>query len=57
VHRVERTYGSFRRLLTLPADAHSEDIKAEFKDGVLNIRLPRDKSLSGNTKTFAIEKG
>ncbi|MHA7881197.1 MAG: Hsp20/alpha crystallin family protein [Saccharospirillum sp.] len=57
VHRVERSYGSFRRMLTLPADARSDDIKAQFKDGVLNITLPRDASKVEQAKTIAIEKG
>lgn len=57
VHRVERSYGSFRRMLTLPVDARGEDIKAQFKDGVLSISLPRDKSQLEKAKTIAIEKG
>lgn len=57
VHRIERSYGSFRRMLTLPVDARSDDIRAQFKDGVLSISLPRDKSQLENAKTIAIEKG
>lgn len=40
-HRVERSYGQFRRVLTLPEDADAEGIKADFKNGVLKIRVPR----------------
>lgn len=40
--RVERSYGSFRRLLNLPADARAEDIQASFKNGVLTVTVPRD---------------
>lgn len=41
VHRVERIYGKFERVITLPSDVKMEDIKAEYKDGVLDIRLPK----------------
>lgn len=40
-HRIERRYGQFRRVLTLPADADAEHIEADFKKGVLRIRVPR----------------
>ncbi|MEZ0361923.1 MAG: Hsp20/alpha crystallin family protein [Hydrogenobacter sp.] len=41
LHRVERVYGKFERVLTLPAEVKAEQVKAEFKDGVLEIRLPK----------------
>lgn len=34
-YRVERSYGSFQRTLSLPADANADDIQANLKDGVL----------------------
>lgn len=40
-HRVERFYGSFSRSFTLPEDAQSEAIRAEGKDGVLTVRVPK----------------
>lgn len=39
--RVERAYGSFRRVLDLPADAQAEEIKASFTNGVLQVSVPR----------------
>jgi HSP20 family protein len=42
-HRVERTYGSFRRVLTLPS-VDNEKVEATYKDGVLKIRLPKQES-------------
>jgi HSP20 family protein len=42
--RVERTYGAFRRSFTLPEAVFPEKLSAEFKDGVLNIHLPKDES-------------
>jgi HSP20 family protein len=41
VHRVERSYGSFRRMLSLPEDADSDAIDAYFKNGVLTVTCPR----------------
>jgi len=40
-HRIERAYGSFARSFTLPEDSDGEKISAEFKDGILNVRLPK----------------
>ena len=40
-HRVERSYGSFVRSFTLPDLVDEEKVKAEFKDGVLNLQLPK----------------
>lgn len=37
----ERTYGSFQRAFQLPGTVKSGDIKADFKDGVLAIKLPK----------------
>ena len=40
-HRVERSYGKFVRRLALPTDVDEQKIMAEFKDGVLNVHLPK----------------
>ena len=40
-HRVERSYGSFCRSFTLPAQVEAEKIEANFKDGLLNIKIPK----------------
>src|SRR5438477_1286686 len=39
-HRIERSYGTFRRSFTLPEDADSMKVTAEFRDGVLKVHLP-----------------
>jgi HSP20 family protein len=39
--RVERTYGSFSRSFSLPSTVNSEAIKAEYKNGVLTVELPK----------------
>jgi HSP20 family protein len=38
--RTERSYGRFYRMIPLPEGAQSEQAKAEFKDGVLTVRVP-----------------
>ena len=40
-HRSEREYGSVYRSLTVPAGIKTDEAKATFKDGVLEIRLPK----------------
>ena len=40
-HRVERAYGSFTRSFTLPSTVSSENVKAEFNNGVLNVSFPK----------------
>jgi HSP20 family protein len=40
-HRIERAYGSFVRNFTIPSNVQTDKIEAEFKDGVLHIRLPK----------------
>ena len=41
---TERRFGSFQRTIKLPEGIKTEKIKAEFKNGVLNIDIPRDKA-------------
>lgn len=40
-HRIERSYGSFMRSFTLPADADPGQISADFKEGLLQVRLAK----------------
>jgi HSP20 family protein len=40
-HRVERAYGKFVRRMAVPTDVDTGKIAAEFKDGVLNVHLPK----------------
>ena len=40
-HRVERSYGSFSRSFTLPTVVDQGNIKAEYRDGVLKLTLPK----------------
>ena len=40
-HRVERSYGSFLRSFDMPTNVDESKSKAEFKDGVLTLSLPK----------------
>lgn len=44
VHRTERSYGHFYRMIPLPEDAAVDQAKAQFKDGVLEVRIPLSES-------------
>jgi len=52
-HRIERSYGSFQRIFTLPKSIQSDKIKANFKDGILNINIPKAEEVK--PKQIAIE--
>ncbi len=40
-YRAERSYGSFFRTVELPKEVHSDKVKAHFKNGILEVRLPK----------------
>ena len=40
-HRIERAYGGFSRSFSIPAIVDEEKIRAEYKEGVLKISLPK----------------
>jgi len=40
-HRIECSYGSFARSFRVPSDADESSVKAEFKDGMLNVTLAK----------------
>jgi HSP20 family protein len=44
VHRRERMFGEFNRTLTLPVGVDPDRIKAEYRDGILALFLPRAES-------------
>jgi len=54
-HREECCYGSFSRSFTLPVRVEPEKIRANFKDGILEIVLP--KSEEAQPKKIAISAG
>lgn len=40
-HRIERSYGSFVRYFSLPETVNPEGVKADYKNGVLTVTLPK----------------
>jgi len=40
-YRTERYYGSFSRTIPLPAEVKSDEAKAEYKDGILTVTMPK----------------
>lgn len=40
-HRIERAYGNFARSFTVPEAVDSEKVTADFKNGLLTVRLPK----------------
>jgi HSP20 family protein len=40
-HRLERVYGKFERSVALPVPVQADKVKAAYRDGVLEIRLPK----------------
>ena len=40
-YRRERSFGKFERSFTLPADVDPDKIKADFKDGILKLNIPK----------------
>lgn len=52
-HRTERFYGSFSRSFSLPDNADADNIRAESKDGVLSVHVP--KRAGGKAKPVEIK--
>jgi HSP20 family protein len=52
-HRVERVYGKFVRRIAVPSDVDQQHVAAEFKNGVLNVHLP--KSASAQSRTIDVK--
>jgi HSP20 family protein len=56
--RVERAYGTFTRSFSLPNTVDTEAIKAEYRNGVLSVRMPkREESKPKQIKITVSENG
>ena len=53
-HRVESVYGRFLRRFTLPDDAQEDKIEAVFKDGALQISVPKAEAKSPKARQIAV---
>ncbi len=54
---TERQYGSFSRAFRLPVDADEGAIKADLRDGVLTVTLPRRSEQAGTETRIPISRG
>lgn len=50
----EREYGTFQRAFRIPPDADQEAIDAEFRNGVLRVKLPKKRTDGGTMRKVAI---
>ena len=57
VYRSEFRYGEFVRTLPLPSGVKEEDIKASYKDGILEIRVPVGAEAESSVKRIAVARG
>jgi HSP20 family protein len=55
-HRVERSYGSFARSFSLPSSINAEKVKAEYKDGLLTLTLPKREEAKPRTIKIDVNK-
>ncbi len=55
-HRVERAYGAFTRSFTLPTVVDQEHIKADYKDGVLKVTLPKREEAKPKQISISVNK-
>jgi HSP20 family protein len=51
----EREYGAFERSFRLPTDAQSSKITAEFKDGVLTVKVPKTEPPADRIKRIKVQ--
>ena len=54
-HRVERFFGTFTRSFSLPDNADAQNIRAETRDGVLNVHIPKLKSEKSKPVQIKVE--
>ncbi|MEF3696343.1 Hsp20/alpha crystallin family protein [Desulfolutivibrio sp.] len=54
-YRVERRFGAFERVLSVPKDADTANIKATCKNGVVTITMPRTAAQEPSARRIAIE--
>lgn len=57
VYRSERSYGSFRRVIPVPQGTATDQARASFKDGVLEITMPAPPEASAHARRLEIGEG
>ena len=53
-HKIEREYGKFIRRFAVPSEVDTAKLSAEFKNGVLNVHLPKVTNGSGNAVSVKV---
>ncbi len=53
-YRMERSFGSFQRVISLPEDVNQDGINAKYTNGVLTIKLPRKPSAKTESRKIQI---
>lgn len=56
-YRIERTYGSFYRMIPIPCEVDRDNVEATYKDGVLKVTLPKTKETLQNEKKISVKAG
>lgn len=54
-YRVERTYGSFERSISLPCEVDRKKVEASFKKGVLTVRMPKTEAAKDEVKRIPVK--
>jgi HSP20 family protein len=54
-YRMERSYGSFSRVIPLPTEIDQDKVKATFKKGVLTVELPKTEKAIKETKKIDVK--
>jgi HSP20 family protein len=54
-YRAERSYGSFLRSLQLPKEVHADKVKASFKNGILEVRMPKTEEAKAKEVKVKVE--
>lgn len=57
LRRVERYYGSFSRIVPLPSEVKSDEAKAEYKDGILTLSIPKSDRHTSKGKRIKLQWG
>jgi HSP20 family protein len=55
-HRMERSYGSFVRCFSLPDTVESDKVKADYRNGVLTVTLPKTEAAKPRTVKVEVSK-
>jgi HSP20 family protein len=55
LHRIERCYGAFARRFALPDNADEQAIKAESRDGVIVIHIPKQRVIEPQPRQIQVQ--